>query len=70
MKKLKITLSFASPEKKIVIYIYDVMVKQKNYKRSTNHYFSPRVSQQRGQLWLQTEESPAWVSAKARRARE
>ena len=27
---------------------------------------SPRVSQQRGQLWLQTEESPAWVSAKAR----
>jgi hypothetical protein len=29
---------------------------------------SPRVSQQRGQLWLQTEESPAWVSANARGA--
>ena len=31
---------------------------------------SPRVSQQRGQRWLQMEESPAWVSAKARGARE
>jgi hypothetical protein len=31
---------------------------------------SSRVSQQRGQLWLQTEESPAWVSAIARGARE
>jgi len=31
---------------------------------------SPRVSQERGQWWLQTEESPTWVSAKARGARE
>jgi hypothetical protein len=31
---------------------------------------SPRESQQQGQLWLQTEESPAWVSAKARGSRE
>jgi hypothetical protein len=38
-KKLKITLlSFASPEKKLLFYIYDVIVKQKFYKRSTNHY--------------------------------
>jgi hypothetical protein len=29
---------------------------------------SPRVSQQRGHLWLQTEESQAWVSANARGA--
>jgi hypothetical protein len=31
---------------------------------------SPRESQQRGQWWLQTEESQAWVNAKARGARE
>ena len=31
---------------------------------------SPRVSQQRGQQWLQAEESPAWVVAKVRGARE
>ena len=31
---------------------------------------SPRVSQQRGQQWLQTGDSPAWVSAKVRGARE
>jgi hypothetical protein len=29
---------------------------------------SPRVSQQRGQRWLRTAESPAWVSANARGA--
>jgi hypothetical protein len=29
-----------------------------------------RASQQRGHRWLHTEESPAWVSAKARRACE
>ena len=29
---------------------------------------SLRVSQQRGHLWLQTEESQAWVSANARGA--
>jgi hypothetical protein len=27
---------------------------------------SPRVSQQRGQLWLQTKESPTWVIVNAR----
>jgi hypothetical protein len=31
---------------------------------------SPRVSQERGQRWLHTGESLAWVSAKARGARE
>ena len=37
-KKLKFTLSFASPEKKLLFYIYAVIVKQIFYKRSTNHY--------------------------------
>ncbi len=38
-KKGKITLSFTSPEKeKHLFYIYDVIVKQTIYKRSTNLY--------------------------------
>jgi hypothetical protein len=36
--KAKITLSFASPEKKLLFYIYAVIVKQIFYKRSTNNY--------------------------------
>ena len=38
-KKLKIALSFASPEKEKYYFIcYAVIVKQFFYKRSTNHY--------------------------------
>jgi hypothetical protein len=37
-KKGKITLSFASPEKKLLFYIYDVIVKQIFDKRSTKYY--------------------------------
>jgi len=43
IKKLKITLPFASPEKENYYFIYyAVIVKQKIYKRSSN-YYSPRV---------------------------
>jgi len=32
-------------KKKLLFYIYAVIVKQKIYKRSTNHYFRPRKNQ-------------------------
>ena len=39
IKKLKFTLSFASPEKENYYFIYyAVIVKQKIYKRSSNYY--------------------------------
>jgi hypothetical protein len=38
IKKLKITLSFASPEKDFFFYIHDVITWEKNYKRSSNYY--------------------------------
>jgi hypothetical protein len=39
IKKLKITLSFASPDFFLNFFLcYEVIVKQKIYKRSTNHY--------------------------------
>jgi len=37
-KKLKFTLSFASPEKKLLFYIYAVIVKQKKKKESSKYY--------------------------------
>ena len=40
-KKLKIVLSFASPEKeKYFVYIYDVITWEKLYKRFRLYYFS------------------------------
>ena len=40
-KKLKIALSFASPEKeKYFVYIYDVIAWEKLYKRFRLYYFS------------------------------
>ena len=39
-KKAKITKHIAG-EKKLLFYIYDVIVRQKNYKRSSNYYWSP-----------------------------
>jgi hypothetical protein len=40
LKKGKIALTFASPEKENYYFIYyAVIVKQNFYKRSTNHYF-------------------------------
>jgi hypothetical protein len=43
IKKGKITLSFASPEKDFFFYIYDVITSPEKEKSSANHYL-PMVS--------------------------
>jgi hypothetical protein len=60
IKKGKIALSFASPEKENYYFIYyDVIVKQIFYKRSSNHYSRAGLS---SLMWLPIQQSSrdAW----------
>ena len=47
-KKLKFMLSFASPEKKLLFYIYAVIVKQKKKKESSKYYSGEGMRAGRG----------------------